>query len=92
MAEKQKVHGRATVGVGVSTAQSVERLVARAERIRDALKRAEGTRRTDLQAELKAITERLAAARNEVLALHRSLGRALAELGAEEAEDPAEDA
>lgn len=88
MADKQKVHGRATVGVGVSTAQSVERLVARAERIRDALKRAEGTRRTDLQAELNVITERLEKARGEVVALHAALGRTLAELG----EDPAEGA
>ncbi len=60
----EKVHGHATVGVGIQAPEDPMRIAGRINRIRDALGRAEGERKDSLQAEL----DRLLARRAELIA------------------------
>lgn len=86
MADNPKVHGRASVGVGLDQASSIERMVARVTRLKDALRRADGQRRADLQAELDRLQVAIGQNLEGAKALHAALGQAIAEAD----EDPDE--
>lgn len=65
-----KRHGSAKVGVGAPPPVDANRLIGRRARLADALKRADGARKTSLQNELASIDEQL-------LALQKALAAAM---------------
>jgi hypothetical protein len=62
----------------VQQPESLVRMIARADRLRDALTRAEGDRKVSLAAELARIDEGISKQRPQVEALVKSLTAALA--------------
>lgn len=78
MAEEQnkpaRRHGSAKVGIGVTAAPDINRLIGRRFRLEDALKRATGERKASLEAEIARIN-------GELTAVQKQLAEALAPAG-----------